>query len=319
VVVWNLAEWRKTHIPSNCFLARSACFLERQRLIACTETRTLLQLFANDTPCRNYFEELCDSSSVRDSNPGALWDAVMNSESTDPMQSAAVQSAFSLLRQMIGAYPKYLSRHNMDCMSSALITWLSYLVETSSSRDREWRAICDPSFDHLHCLTITEEEVFAEFATISVPFRYNFQGKYVSPALDRSPQSYNDGLFFFSDQQAHNSWELMLAASERFPSLLSKLATELSSMVVLHFDVCHKPWDEKSKTLAAQFPIIARLVSFWADVQTLAQQVGRGELSLTSHLATDLQRHTSDVKTEIITLWHAGFPKTLQYACIQAS
>ncbi len=201
------------------------------------------KILCNNTSLRN---EISAEELINLKNDPKEWPSEWSEDKTNFMR------AFHELRTY---FPSVAS--NREAMEECV----KYLIEESSesgnktSRMKFARGMPIKPFVN----SPTEEEIFDRLPHHYITNRFNFIVKWIFPQLDKTPK--DEFLVISLMYPSIKSYgDLFKAVCERDPQIVPDIDTEFKNMVVMHFDMCYKPWDNEFAELAEGNPELYKII-----------------------------------------------------------
>lgn len=143
---------------------------------------------------------------------------------------------------------------------TTLEEFLNYLIDITSDEEKRARIIDEINTEKGNNHNPTEEVVISKFAPrVYVPERYNFIVKNLFPETDATSlkdfKSWN-----MVDNRINSYTTLLREHLSRIPDIKREIVDEFNNIVVMHFDVCHKPWSLKFEELAKVNPVLNNII-----------------------------------------------------------
>jgi hypothetical protein len=254
VVVWNLHQYKKDKYRQDHIITTAKCSLEEIKLLMSSKARNLVEILTTDKVAHQFFVKFLQDidkysivwhgSTPADNKNKEMLFRLQQSALIPPTTNLKV--IVNLMNEFMKKYPSYISTESESTSSVSITELLKYFCEESTEHEGELKIMHKLSngFDVQPASLVTEEDVLAKAVSCSckIPARYNFQVKYIIPSIDQTPPFDNKHIAYRTSGQANNFEDLQMQVLTKNKNKLTNLLAEVDQLVILHFDMCQKPW-----------------------------------------------------------------------------
>ncbi|MBR1734954.1 MAG: hypothetical protein IJ730_05860 [Alphaproteobacteria bacterium] len=242
----------------------------------CKEENIYLSFYNNDESYQMW-KILCDSKNrsefikllneLKTKDPTKLDEVlnarlVLNDKLTGEEKEKLTNDYYSFIRHFITLAEEYV-----DVISEKMEEIIDFFICESCENKKDRSCVIaakGKSIDY-RLPNPTEEMVFSSyFSTFQLPEKFNFIMKYVFPQIDKTPLEYLAEVtldFPSIDSFTGIAKELLF----RHPELIEEINKNFCEMVMMHFDVCEKPWTPRFATLAKQDIGLQKIIKIYAS------------------------------------------------------
>ena len=143
---------------------------------------------------------------------------------------------------------------------------LNYLIEESSEEKKDLSHMNRASGMEIKIIQTnpTEEEVMSKCLVSFFSHRYNFIMKYIFPKLDKTPQDELSEWGLCGYPQITSYKDLLMELCKKYPQTVAEIIKEFNEIVVMHFDMCYKPWEPRFRELAREDHELYKIASIYS-------------------------------------------------------